>query len=73
MELQPLDSMMREHLVAKRIAIDSCPQMLGYLGAREPVTRRLVEEIFASGEAHVEDRARRREDVSSGAGRSARS
>lgn len=34
-----LDSVIREHLVAKRIAIDSCRQTLGCLGARDPVTR----------------------------------
>ncbi|HEY2340194.1 MAG TPA: ferritin-like domain-containing protein [Steroidobacteraceae bacterium] len=68
-----LESMIREDLVAKRIAIDSYRQMLSYLGARDPVTRRLMEEILASEEAHVEDLASLLQEVSSGAGRSARS
>ena len=48
-------------------------QMLSYLGGRDPVTRRLMEEILASEQAHVEDLASLLHNVSSGAGHSARS
>jgi len=68
-----LESMIREDLVATRIAIDSYRQMLSYLGGRDPVTRRLMEETLAGEEAHVEALASLLQDVSSGAGRSARS
>jgi len=37
-----LESMIREDLVAKRIAIDSYRQMLSYLGSHDRVTRRLI-------------------------------
>jgi bacterioferritin len=47
-------------------------QMLSYLGARDRVTRRLMEEILASEQGHVEDLASLLRDVSSGAGHSAR-
>ena len=68
-----LESMIREDLVAKRIAIDSYCQMLSYLGGRDPVTRRLMQEILASEQAHVEGLASLLQNVSSGAGHSARS
>jgi bacterioferritin len=68
-----LESMIREDLVAKRIAIDSYCQMLSYLGGRDPVTRRLMQEILTSEQAHVEGLASLLQDVSSGAGHSARS
>jgi bacterioferritin len=68
-----LESMIREGPVAKRIAIDSYGQMLSYLGARDPLTRRLMQEILAREQAHVEDLASLLQDVSFGAGHSARS
>jgi bacterioferritin len=68
-----LESMIREDLVAKRIAIDSYRQMLSCLGSRDPATRRLMEEILASEEAHAQDLARLLQDASSGAGRGAQS
>jgi len=48
-------------------------QMLSYLGGRDPVTRRLMQEILASEQAHVEGLASLLQDVSSGAGHGARS
>jgi bacterioferritin len=67
-----LESMIREDLVAERIAIDSYRQMVAYLGARDPTTRRLMEEILANEEEHAEVLASLLQTVSSGA-RSARS
>ena len=50
-----LESMIREDLVAERIAIDSYREMVNYIGPRDPTTRRLLEEILANEEEHAED------------------
>jgi bacterioferritin len=50
-----LESMIREDLVAERIAIDSYRQMIAYLGSHDPTTRRLLEDILAVEEEHAED------------------
>jgi bacterioferritin len=47
--------MMREDLVAERVAIDSYKEMVDYVGAQDPTTRRLLEEILAKEEEHAED------------------
>lgn len=50
-----LNDMIRENLVAERIAIDSYKEMVGYIGSRDSTTRRLLEEILAKEEEHAED------------------
>ena len=50
-----LTDMIRENLVAERIAIDSYKEMVEYIGARDPTSRRLLEEILAKEEEHAED------------------
>jgi bacterioferritin len=50
-----LESMVREDLVAERIAIDHYREMIEYVGGRDPTTRRLLEEILAVEEEHAED------------------
>jgi bacterioferritin len=50
-----LESMIREDLVAERIAIDSYKEAIRYLADRDPTTRRLFEEILAQEEEHAED------------------
>ncbi|SLM47300.1 Bacterioferritin [Nitrospira japonica] len=52
-----LEDMISEDLVAERIAIDSYRQMIEYIGADDPTTRRLLEEITAKEEEHAEDLA----------------
>ncbi len=47
--------MIREDLVAERIAIDSYREMIGFLGSDDPTTRRMLEEILASEEQHADD------------------
>jgi len=47
--------MIREDLVAERIAIDSYREMVGYLGNDDPTTRRMLEEILAMEEEHADD------------------
>jgi bacterioferritin len=70
-----LESMVREDLVAERIAIDSYREMIGYIGGRDPTTRRLLEEILAVEEEHAEDLSSLLDGVASrdGASSSARS
>ena len=52
-----LIDMIRENLVAERIAIDSYRQMIQYLGNQDPTSRRLLEQILAVEEEHAEDMA----------------
>jgi bacterioferritin len=50
-----LEDMIKEDLVAERIAIDSYREMIQYFGDRDPTSRRLMEEILATEEEHAED------------------
>jgi len=50
-----LTDMIREDLVAERIAIDSYAEMIRYLGDDDPTTRRMLEDILAVEEEHAED------------------
>ncbi|QNM95164.1 ferritin-like domain-containing protein [Chitinimonas koreensis] len=52
-----LVDMIREDLVAERIAIDSYREMIAWLGERDPTTRRLLEDILAVEEEHADDLA----------------
>ena len=50
-----LVGMIREDLVAERIAIDSYREMIGYTGHDDPTTRRMLEGILAMEEEHADD------------------
>lgn len=50
-----LKEMIREDLVAERIAIESYREMIAYLGTQDPTTRRMLEQILASEEEHADD------------------
>jgi len=50
-----LVDMIKEDLVAERIAIDSYREMVAYLGNDDSTTRRMLEEILAMEEEHAED------------------
>ncbi len=52
-----LVDMIKENLVAERIAIDSYREIVRYLGNDDPTTRRMMEEILAMEEEHAEDMA----------------
>ena len=56
-EGKTLLDMIREDLVAERIAIDSYSAMIRYLGENDPTTRRMLEEILAVEEEHADDLA----------------
>lgn len=50
-----LKEMIKEDLIAERIAIESYREMIAYLGSQDPTTQRLLKEILASEEEHAED------------------
>ena len=50
-----LSDMIKEDLVAERIAIDRYRQVIAYLGNDDPTTRRMLEGILAMEEEHAED------------------
>ncbi|HET7852668.1 MAG TPA: ferritin-like domain-containing protein [Methyloceanibacter sp.] len=52
-----LEDMIKEDLVAERIAIDSYREMINYLGQEDSTTRRMLEEILAKEEEHADDLA----------------
>jgi len=58
-----LTDMIKEDLVAERIAIDSYREMIEYLGANDITSRRLMEEILAKEEEHADDLASLLEDL----------
>src|SRR5262245_1910707 len=54
-EGKSLSEMIKEDLVAERIAIDSYRDMVSYLGNNDPTTRRMMESILAVEEEHADD------------------
>lgn len=54
-EGKTLADMIKEDLIAERIAIDSYREMIAFLKDDDPTTRRLLEEILAKEEEHAED------------------
>jgi bacterioferritin len=59
-----IEEMIRENLVAERIAIDSYREMALYIGDDDPTTKNLLEEILAVEEEHADDLADLLADVS---------
>jgi len=56
-EGEDLVDMIKEDLVAERIAIDSYREIINFIGTSDSTTRRLMEEILAMEEEHAEDLA----------------
>ena len=54
-EGETLTDMIKEDLVAERIAIDSYRDIIQYLGNDDPTTRRMMETILAVEEEHADD------------------
>jgi bacterioferritin len=50
-----LVDMVREDLIAERIAIDSYREIVRFLGEKDPTSRRLMEAILEKEEEHAED------------------
>jgi bacterioferritin len=50
-----LEDMLREDLVAERIAIQTYREMITFFGDKDPTSRRMMEEILAVEEEHADD------------------
>ena len=50
-----LNEMIKEDLIAERIAIESYREIVAWLGKADSTTRRIMEEILAKEEEHAED------------------
>ncbi len=57
--------MIKEDLVAERIAIDSYGEMIRYIGDKDVTTRRMLEGILAMEEEHADDLSSLLEDLGS--------
>jgi bacterioferritin len=52
-----LRDMVKEDLIAERIAIDSYREMILYVGDRDTTTKRILEDVLAEEEEHANDMA----------------
>ncbi|KRG70668.1 ferritin-like domain-containing protein [Pseudoxanthomonas dokdonensis] len=50
-----LRDMVKENLIAERIAIDSYREMINYIGDRDTTTKRILESILAQEEEHADE------------------
>jgi len=57
-EGESLVDMIREDLVAERIAVESYSEIVRWLGDDDPTSRKLMEEILAKEEEHADDLSR---------------
>ena len=56
-EGKDLRDMVKENLIAERIAIDSYREMIGYFGDKDSTTRAMLEGILATEEEHADELA----------------
>jgi bacterioferritin len=71
-EGETLQEMIKEDLVAERIAIDSYREIVQWLTGKDPTTRRIMEEILAKEEEHAEDLNSLLQGMAAGAGNGGR-
>src|SRR5262245_34957393 len=57
-EGETLTEMIKEDLIAERIAIATYSEIVRWLGNDDPTTRRMMEEILATEEEHADDMAK---------------
>jgi bacterioferritin len=62
-EGRDLDDMIKEDLIAERIAIESYREMVEYMTGRDHTTRRMLESILAVEEEHAEELSSMRDNV----------
>jgi len=55
---ETLTEMIREDLVAERIAVATYSEIIRWLGNDDPTTRRMMEELLATEEEHADDMAK---------------
>ena len=65
-----IDSMIRENLIAERIAIETYSTIVRWLGEDDPTTRRLMEGILQVEEEHADDLANLLKGLGKGDGQS---
>lgn len=58
-----LEELVREDLIAERVAIQSYGEMVAFLEGRDSTTRRLLEEVLAAEEEHAEEFASLLQDL----------
>lgn len=58
-----LKSMIKENLIAERIAIESYREMVVYLADNDPTTQRMLKELLTVEEEHADDLASLLEDL----------
>ena len=56
-EGKDLVDMIKENLIAERIAVDTYREIIKFIGESDPTTRRMLESILEKEEEHVEDMA----------------
>lgn len=54
-EGESMSDMIKEDLVAERVAIESYREIIRYFGEHDPTTRRMLEQILAVEEEHAND------------------
>ena len=54
-EGESLEDMIKEHLIAERIAIETYSEIVRWLGDTDPTTRRMIEGLLAVEEEHADD------------------
>jgi bacterioferritin len=57
-ECDTLEDMIRENLIAERIAVATYSEIVRWLGNDDPTSRRMIEEILAKEEEHADDLSR---------------
>jgi bacterioferritin len=65
-----LEDMIKEDLIAERIAIESYTEMVAFLAGRDATTRRMLESILAVEEEHAEEMSSMLKNVNEFASRS---
>jgi bacterioferritin len=53
-----LEDMIKEDLIAERIAVATYSEIVRWLGTDDPTTRRLIEQLLATEEQHADDMAK---------------
>ena len=53
-----LEDMIKEDLIAERIAVATYSEIIRWIGADDPTTRRMMEELLAKEEEHADDMAK---------------
>jgi len=57
-EGERLEDMIKEDLIAERIAVATYSEIVRWLGNDDPTTRRMMEELLATEEEHADDMAK---------------